>query len=142
MYYWNEEDGTKKEAGENSKKQIEEKIDIKKGTNTLTVIAVDKAGNEKKIEQTYKGVKKPQIEVLREGNELIIKVTDEEEIKRIEYTLNGQEYSTDPNNTGASLGVSQVEFRQALAQGENKITIRAYNIGGVEARFEGEAQVQ
>ena len=34
----------------------------------------------------------------------IVKVTDEEGIQKVEYTLNGVYYSTDPNNTGAPVG--------------------------------------
>lgn len=137
IYYWNEEDETRVDVREESPKQIEEKIDILKGENTLIIIAVDKAGNEEIKEQAFKGVKKPVIELAREGNELIVKVTDEEEVQKIEYTLNGVYYSTDPNNTGASLNSKQVEFRQPLASGENKITIKAYNVSGLVEEVSG-----
>ena len=138
-YYWNNEDETKIEARAESSKQIEEKIDILKGENTLTIKAVDKAGNEQTKEQTFKGAKKPKIEVVRDGNDFVIKVTDEEEIKKIEYTLNGQLYSTDPNNTGASLGMKELEVRQPLVAGENIITVKAVNISNLETEFSGEA---
>lgn len=141
IYYWNEEDETRVDAREDSSKQIEEKIEILKGENTLTIIAVDKAGNEEIKEQTYKGAKKPKIELSRTGNELIIKVTDEEGIQKIEYTLNGTYYSTDPQNTGASLNMKEVEMKQPLIQGENKITIKAYNISGLETEVSGEATI-
>ena len=141
IYYWNEEDETRVDVRENSLKQIEEKIDILKGENTLTIIAVDKAGNETIKEQTYKGAKKPKIELSRTENELIIKVTDEEGIQKIEYTLNGSFYSTDPQNTGTSLNMKELEIKQPLAQGENKITIKAYNIDGLETEVSGEATI-
>ena len=140
-YYWNDEDETKINAREESSKQIEEKIDILKGENTLTIIAVDKAGNEQTKEQTFKGAKKPKIELYRDGTELIIKITDEEEIKKVEYNLNGTDYSTDPNNTGASLGMKELEVRQPLQQGENKITIKAYNISNLETEVSGEVTI-
>lgn len=141
VYYWNEEDETRIEARSYSPKQIEEKIDILKGENTLTIIAVDKAGNEATKEQTFKAVKKPIITLARDGKELIIKVTDEEEIQKIEYTLNGVYYSTDPSNTGNSLHTKEFEFRQPLQEGENKITIKAYNISGLETEVSGEATI-
>ncbi len=140
-YYWNNEDETKVEAKEESPKQIEDKIDILKGENTLTIIAVDKAGNETVKEQAFKGVKKPKIELSREGNELIVNVTDEEGIQKIEYTLNGQFYTTDPENTGTALNMKEVEFRQPLSEGENKITIKAYNISGLEEEVSGETTI-
>ena len=137
IYYWNEEDETRVDVREESPKQIEEKIDILKGENTLTIIAVDKSGNEEIKEQIFKGVKKPVIELAREGNELIVKVTDEEGIQKIEYTLNGVYYSTDANNTGEALNSKQVEFRQPLTNGENKITIKAYNVSGLVEEVSG-----
>lgn len=136
-YYWNNEDETKIEVREESPKQIEEKIEILKGENTLTIVAVDKAGNEAVKEQTFKGVKKPKIEMSREGNELVVKVKDEEGVQKIEYTLNGQFYSTDPENSGASLNMKEVEFRQPLSAGENKITIKAYNVSGLQEEVSG-----
>lgn len=141
IYYWNSEDETRVDVREESLKQIEEKIDILKGENTLTIIAVDKAGNETTKEQTFKGVKKPKIDLARNGNELIIKVTDEEGIQKIEYTLNGKFYSTDPQNTGTPLNMKEVEIKQPLEQGENKITIKAYNISGLETEVSGEATI-
>lgn len=137
IYYWNEEDETRVDVREESPKQIEEKIDILKGENTLTILAVDKSGNEEIKEQIFKGVKKPVIELAREGNELIVKVTDEEGIQKIEYTLNGVYYSTDPNNTGTPLNSTQLEFRQPLQSGENKITIKAYNVSGLVEEVSG-----
>lgn len=141
LYYWNEEDETRVDVREESLKQIEEKIDILKGENTLTIVAVDKAGNETTEVQTFKGVKKPKIDLARNGSELIIKVTDEEGIQKIEYTLNGVYYSTDPKNTGTPLNMKELEIKQPLQQGENKITIKAYNISGLETEVSGEATI-
>ena len=141
IYYWNEEDETRVNVREEALKQIEEKIDILKGENTLTIVAVDKAGNETVKEQTFKGVKKPKIDLARSGSELIIKVTDEEGLQKIEYTLNGKYYSTDPQNTGTPLNMKELEIKQPLEQGENKITIKAYNISGLETELSGEATI-
>lgn len=141
IYYWNDEDETTVQAREDSLKQIEEKIDILKGENKLTIIAVDKAGNEAIKEQIFKGVKKPEINLSRNGNELVIRVTDEEGIQKIEYTLNGQFYSTDPQNTGNPLNLKDVQFTQMLAEGENSITIKAYSINGIETEVSGETTI-
>lgn len=141
LYRWNEEDDTRVDVREESPKQIEEKISILKGENTLTIVAVDKAGNESVKEQIFKGATKPTINLARDGKDLIIKVEDEEEIQKIEYTLNGVYYSTDPNNEGNSLNTKSCEFKQALQDGENKITIRVYNISGLETEISGEATI-
>lgn len=141
LYYWNSEDETRVDVREGSLKQIEEKIDILKGENKLTIVAVDKAGNETTKEQIFKGVKKPKIDIAKSGNEFIIKVTDEEGIQKIEYVLNGIYYSTDPQKTGTSLNMKELEIKQPLQQGENKITIKAYNISGLETEVSGEATI-
>lgn len=140
-YYWNNEDETRVNVREDSPNQIEEKVSIIKGENTLTIIAVDKNGNEQIKEQTFKAAKKPTIELFREGQDLIVKVTDEEGVQKIEYTINGAQYSTDPNNTGEALNMKEVEFRQALASGANTITIKAYNISGLVEEVAGETTI-
>lgn len=130
-YYWNEEDETVLQAREDSPNQIEEKINILKGQNKLTVIAVDKTGNETIIEQTYIGATKPKIETFTENNYLVIKVNDEDSITKIEYTHNGIEYSTDKENTGISINMKEVYCRQDLVSGKNTFNIRAYNASGL-----------
>lgn len=134
-YYWNNEDETKVEASSADTKQIEENVDILKGENTLTVIATDKAGNSNKVEQIYRGSKRPKISATQEGTDIVIKIKDEQGIQKIEYTLNGTLYSSDPQGTGAPLGRTEVEIKQPLAEGENKIDIKVYNVDGLEAEF-------
>lgn len=131
MYRWNDEDNTVVEPREDSKKQIEEKISILKGENTLTIIAVDAAGNETEKQQIFKGAKKPTIETVQENDELVIKIKDEENIKKIEININGEVFSTDPEDSGISLNLQEVELRQKLASGENTITITVYNVSGL-----------
>ena len=141
MYRWNDEDNTIVEAREDSPKQIEEKISILKGENKLTIIGVDEAGNEKTKEQMFKGAKKPTIEANQENDELVIKVKDEESIKKIDITLNGQYFSTDPENTGTSLNMKEVELRQKLQPGANIITITVYNISGLSEQITKEVAI-
>lgn len=131
MYRWNEEDNTVVEPREDSKKQIEEKITILKGENTLTIVAVDAAGNETIKQQTFRGVKKPKIETTQENDELVIKITDEENIKKIELNVNGEIFSTDPDETGVSINMKEVELRQKLVSGQNTITITVFSVNGL-----------
>ena len=140
-YYWNEEDSTKIEKNENSPKQIEERITILKGENTLHIIAVDKAGNKEEKEQVYKGATKPVINLERDGKTLTIKVTDEDNLQKIEYILNDVSYSTDASNTGAPLNLKELVIPQELADGANKITIKAINVNGLETEVSAEPTV-
>lgn len=131
MYHWNDEDNTVVEPREDSKKQIEEKISILKGENTLKITAVDAAGNEITKEQIFKGAKKPTIDTVQENDELVIKIKDEENIQKIELNVNGEFFSTDPENTGNPLNMQEVELRQKLQAGDNTITITVYNVSGL-----------
>ena len=133
-YYWNNEDATTSKAREDSIKIIEEKIDILKGENTLTVVAVDIAGNESIKEQTYKGAKKPLIEITREGDQAKVVVSDEEGISKIDYTLNGKEFSTDSKNEGKVLNVKNAEFRLNLIDGTNNISVTVYNLSELKTQ--------
>ena len=142
LYYWNEEDETRLDARAESPTLIEERLSVLRGENTLTVVAVDTAGNETTEVQTYKGATKPQISLSREGDELIIKVTDEENIQKIEFTLNGVFYSTDANNTGTPLNMKEIEIRQKLNAGTNTITVTAYNVIGLTQEVTGEVTVE
>lgn len=142
IYYWNDEEETRVDAREDSLKQIEEKTSILKGENTLTIVAMDKSGNETIKEQTYIGAKKPTVEMARDNDELVIKAKDDEGIQKIEYVLNGLYYSTDPNKTGEPLNMKEVEFRQKLATGTNSIVIQVYNISGLVEEISGETTVE
>ncbi len=130
-YNWNDEDETIVEVREDSPKQIEERVSILKGENKLTIVAVDEAGNETVKEQIYKGAKKPTIEVTQTNDELLIKVSDEENIQKIEINLNGNSYSTDHENTGEPLNMKEAELNQKLEAGENNIVITAYSVNGL-----------
>lgn len=142
LYYWNNEDETRLDVREESPKLIEERLTVLKGENTLTVVAVDATGNETTKNQVYKGAKKPEISLSREEDELIIKVTDEENIQKVEFTLNGVFYSTDANNTGTALNMKEIEIRQKLNTGTNTITVKAYNVSGLTQEGTGEVTVE
>ena len=134
-YYWNNEDETEVDVTSDDQKQIEESVEILKGENTLTVKATDKAGNVREVEQVYRGSKKPKIGVTQDSTDLVIAVSDEQGIQKIEYTLNETLYSSDPQGTGAPLGRTEVEFKQPLEEGKNNIHITVYNVDGLTAEY-------
>ena len=140
-FYWNDEDSTKKNASDTSKKIIEERIDGKKGENTLHVIAYDKAENRSEFEQVIKGATQPKITTTIEENNLVIVVEDKENIQKVDYVLNNSQFSTDPQNTGKPLDMIRVEIRQPLQSGKNKITIKAYNTNGLSSETTLEPEI-
>lgn len=132
-YRWNEGEETKVEAKEESKAQIEQEIDIPKGENNLTVVAVNTNNVSETKTQTVKGITKPKVSVTQDGNFLVISASDEEAIKQVDYTLNGKAYRLDYSTTRET----KIEYRQQMVTGENRISLKVTNISGAEENFEG-----
>ena len=133
-YKWNNEAETVIELNPDNPTTVETTIDIKKGLNNLTVIAIDAQNQRQEKSQEIKGVTKPNLQLLQDGGELIIRATDEEGIEKLEYVLNGQGYRIRGN------GAKLVEYRQKLAEGSNEISAQAFNMAGAETAKSGKCE--
>lgn len=130
LYSWNDGEQTKVEVHPDSPKQIQEKIKSLEGFNTLKVVAVDQRENKaEKEQQVYAGA--PKISVIQEGEKLRIRATDDVEIEKISYVLNGRGYES------GALSQKEVEFEQELDVGQNIITITVTNKFKKQSTFEG-----
>lgn len=136
-YKWNDEQEVKVEVSGEDRTKIVQEIEVKKGSNTLKVVATDKAGNTKQDERDILGASKPKIVVGKSGSDLVIKVTDEEQVTKVEYTLNGSQYTQE--NTGDNK--KEFVFKVGMKQGENVIVIKAYNKSGLVQEFAGKANL-
>ena len=125
-YRWDEEDETRVEINNTT---IEQNIEIPKGLHTLTVIVVDKNNNTETKQQEVNGVTKPKVEVTTDGAaNFIIKASDEQGIKKIEFIIN----ETDKNKIDLDKvrpleERKEFEYKYPLHDGENKLEIRVYN---------------
>lgn len=137
-YKWNDEEEIKIEASGEDLSKIVQEIEVKKGTNKLKVSATDKAGNTAYDENDILGVSKPKITVGKSGSNLIIKVTDDDEVTKVEYNFNGTNYTKE--NTGENR--KEFEFKQEMQQGENVIVIKAYNKSGLVKEYAGKTNFQ
>lgn len=136
-YRWDEEEETRVDINNTS---FEQTIEIPKGQHTLTVVVVDVNNKTETKEQEVKGVTKPTINISldQENGELgfLVTVTDEEGLRRIEFTLNEEErYKQEfDDNT------KEFTYKFPIKEGENKILVTAYNINDVTeeagARFQ------
>lgn len=124
-YKWNDEEATKVEAQTETDTVIEVKIDVKRGTNILTVKAVNSEDNEEEITKRFDGVNKPIIEVFRQGKELHMKISHDMGFKKVEFSANGQIYTYDENYQGYDANQKLLEFKFNLKDGENTIIIQA-----------------
>lgn len=135
-YRWNEEEEKRVNVDEDRNK-IEQTVEILRGTNKLTVIAVDKNNNTITETKTFKGVNEPTIELYKYDKYLIIIATHDIGIEKIEYEFNGKWYRVIAKE-------EQTRFEHAveLVEGENKILINAYSKEDTMATKEGKTTYQ
>lgn len=131
-YRWNDEVETTINPNETENAKIEQSVEILKGQNKLTVSAVDKSSNAITKTETFEGRVKPEIEVYIEGDSLVIKAKHEDGIEKIQYNFNNKDYDV------KGQGTKELEYKQKLDVGYNKIIVKAYSSDGAEATFEGE----
>lgn len=134
-YRWDEEEETKVDINSN---QMEEIIEIPKGLHTLTVIVVDENNKTETKEQEVNGVTKPKLEVTTDGSSnFIIKASDEQGIKRVEFIINETEkYMLDLTKAYESVeDRKEFEYSYPLHDGENKLEVTVYNDSDVTETF-------
>lgn len=135
IYTWNNGEEKIVKPTSDDDTLIEALIDIPLGQNTLNVVATNYSNLQTTKTLDVKGVRKPKVTITKEGNGLHIKVEDEQGIKEINYTLNGNRYTINSAYFGTKNKV--VEYTQPLEQGENTIILEAYNINDEVTEYKG-----
>ncbi len=134
-YRWDEEEETKVDINSNETEQV---IEIPKGLHTLTVIVVDENNKTETKEQEVNGVTKPKVEITTDGaNNFIIKASDEQGIKKVEFIINGTEkYMLDLTRAYESIeDRKQFEYAYPLHDGRNDIEVIVYNESDAKENF-------
>ena len=126
MYYWDEDEQNAKQAEINDLK-TEQLIDVLEGTHTLNITAVDINGAKTTKTQKIIGDNKPTLDVKTNGKIFRIKAADDEELTKIEITLNSNETITEDINDKTY--TKDIE----LENGENRLIITVYNKNGLSA---------
>lgn len=129
-YSWNNETPTRvdMEVDAETKIEIRTSIEVLKGENTLSIVAVDADGNTTARTEKIKGANKPTFTVSADGTNLVINAKDEEGISKIEITLDG--VTTD---TGEEpLNLKELTATQSITPGEHTVTIVVTNISGLK----------
>lgn len=133
-YRWDEDEETKVDINSNEVEQI---IEIPKGLHTLTVIVVDENNKTETKEQEVNGVTKPKLEVTTDGSSnFIIKASDEQGIKKVEFIINETEkYMLDLERVLSLEERKEFEYSYPLHDGENKLEVTVYNESDVTETF-------
>lgn len=122
IYQWEGSEEVKVLATVDTEKMLTEEIDVQKGTKKLTVTAIDETGNKEIVTNTIIGSTGPQIKVTLSQGNFVVKVTSENEITKIQYTLNEKEHTVENVPEGAK----EFEFKVKLEDGPNYLKINAY----------------
>ncbi len=134
-YRWNEDEETTIQADVTNSGKIEMNVEILRGKNTITIIAVDSSNNAISREATFEGRVKPTIEVWADGNQLHIVGKHDTGVKQIDYTINGQTYSVQ-----SPVGTEMTAV-QTLSSGYNRVSITVYSVEETQETFEGECTI-
>jgi hypothetical protein len=123
-YYWDENEAEAKQFTINDVKNVT-LIDVLEGTHTLNIVAVDIEGNETKKTQKIIGDNKPEVKITTDGKAFIINAKDDENLSKIEITLN--------NNEMIAREINEKEYSTTvdLENGENRLTVTVYNKNGL-----------
>ena len=124
-YRWNDEEEITVEATEENQTRLETIIDLKRGTNVLHVTAVNGFAKTETIEKKYAGVNNPIIEVTKEDNTIFMKITHDMGLKKITFTINGQDYIYDENYSEYDPTAKEIEYKHDLNEGETILIIHA-----------------
>lgn len=119
-YRWDDEEETRIDINDI---QTEQSVEIPKGQHVLTVIVVDINNKTQEKTQEIKGVIKPKLNITTDGSDnFIITASDEEGLKRLELIVNETDkYKLDLD------GRTELEYKWAIQQGENKLEVTVYN---------------
>ena len=131
VYSWNDEDKVTVNAEEESD-EIETIIDVKRGKNEITIIAVDSENNQQTTTKTFNGVNTPLIDIIKDNDRITVTVSHDMGIKKIVYDFNNQEYVYDENYAQYDEEKTEVEFYFNLEEGENTMTVTATSSEGTE----------
>ena len=109
------------------KTTLETEIDIPVGQNTLLVTAVDIYENTAEKSQEIRGVTKPKSQPVIQGNYIFFEVTADENIEKVEFSLNDKAYVISSDVIGES---NTVKYRLELNPGMNYLKITTTTVSG------------
>lgn len=125
-YQWEGQEEVIEKASTENQTKIQKEIELTPGTKKIIIVAEDASGN---IEQTEKEIvattSKPKMQLLKDGQKIMIEASDEDGIKEIKLNLNGKQYVNPVNN------LKYIKIGPALLkEGNNTILVEVTNVNG------------
>ena len=116
--------GEEKTIDNINKNEYEFRLQLKDGENKISISAYAdslKSDYENTFTKKTYGTNGPKISALRDGNEIMINITDENNITKVTYNFNGEEKTIDNVNK------KEYQLKLNLVDGNNYIIVDAYN---------------
>lgn len=116
--------GEEKTIDNINKNEYEFKLPLKDGENKISISAYAdslKSDYENTFTKKVYGTNGPKISALRDENEIIINITDENNITKVTYNFNGEEKTVD------NINKKEYQLKLNLVDGNNYIIVDAYN---------------
>lgn len=126
-YSWNNDTPTRVDINTDAidKKTLRTSIEVQKGENTLSIVAVDIDGNTSTRTEKIKGANKPTFTVEADGTNIVINAKDDEGINKVSITIDGVTAEEEVDN------LKELTATQAITPGEHTVTIKITNINGL-----------
>jgi len=130
-YRWNNDEEQKVEAEGDEQKEIEFEIEILKGQNDLTIVAVDKNNNTTKENKVFSGVTKPDITITVAADKKTVDIAcyHEKGLDDLKLKLNDEEYDL---NYLIEDKPKETAFVINLFEGENNLVVTAKSLDDTE----------
>lgn len=126
-YAWNNDEATRIEVSDD-KKTITAEIEVPKGENKLTIVAVDAEQNRATRDETILGATKPTFTISTDGANIIINAKDEIGIDTITVNIDGKEMSSGDNLKNQKEVVAKIPS----TSGTHNISVTVKNVSGLE----------
>lgn len=135
-YQWEDEEEVIVEATTEGQTQIKQEVDLTPGTKKITIIAEDTNGNIEQIEkEIVTTTSEPKMQLIQNGQEIVIEASDEDGITEIKLNLNGKQYVNPVDN------LKYIKIGPALLQeGNNTILVEVTNVNGYTKKAATELQ--
>lgn len=128
-YRWNDEEEQRVDVDPENPKEIKYEIEILKGTNDLTIIAVDKNNNQARKTDKYTGVTKPEITITVSEDKKRIDVLcyHENGITETTLSVNGNVMNVD---LGGETRTEVPFYYDKFTEANNTIVVKAVSVDG------------
>lgn len=126
-YAWNDDEATRVDVSDDEK-TITVEIEVPKGENKLTIVAVDAEQNRATRDETILGATKPTFTISTDGTNIIINAQDDVGIDTITVNVDGQEMSSGDNLKNQKEVVAKIPS----TTGTHTISVTVKNVSGLE----------